>query len=104
MKLDDGILGLSTVMGLFFSLLLMIIFLLYTAIKLDTLITRKDVDILSTVNHSVYGPDFIFNASQGLNFAVAFTAYDNEEYSILDPSIGELVMKAWTWGETDYDI
>ena len=41
------------------------------------------------------------NVTQDFNFAVAFTAYDNERENILDPSIGELVYKAYQWGYDD---
>ena len=38
------------------------------------------------------------NFDNGLYFAVAFTEYNNEREILLDPSIGELVFKAYQWG------
>ena len=34
----------------------------------------------------------------GMNFAIAFTAYDNERESILDPSYGRLIFNHYSWG------
>ena len=45
-----------------------------------------------------YDVDYVMDMSKNFNFAVAFTAYDNERENILDPSIGELVFKANQWG------
>ena len=33
----------------------------------------------------------VFDNSQGINLAIAFTAFDNEEEPTLDKSIGEIV-------------
>ena len=37
----------------------------------------------------------------GLNFAVAFTAYDNEREEILHPSYGSLTFTTYEWGEDE---
>ena len=36
-----------------------------------------------------------------MNLAFAFTAYDNVTEPILDPTIGELVVKEYAWGQND---
>ena len=49
----------------------------------------------------------IFDASKGLNMAMALTAYDGETENILDPSFGEIVFREYKWGEDDdgnYDV
>ena len=51
---------------------------------------RKGVDILSSKDESHFPESQIFTAEEGLNFAVAFTAYDNETEPILPPEIGEI--------------
>ena len=33
-----------------------------------------------------------------MNFAIAFTAYDNENENILDPSYGRLIFNHYSWG------
>ena len=45
-----------------------------------------------------YDVDDVMDMSQNFNFAVAFTAYDNERENIIDPSIGDLVFIANQWG------
>ena len=88
MKLDDGMLGLPSIMGVIFTLLLMTVFLSFIYLKCKTLIMRTEVDILSTVIEAAFDADYIFDASKGMNIAVAFTAYDDEREQLLDPSIG----------------
>ena len=36
-----------------------------------------------------------------MNFAIAFTAYDDETEPILDESLGELVFNSYSWGNDD---
>ena len=42
----------------------------------------------------------------GLNFAVAFSAYDSETEDILDPSYGSLTFNNYAWGveENEYFV
>ena len=42
-----------------------------------------------------------FTYEDGLNFAIAFTASDDEPEPILDKSIGELVVQSYSWGYED---
>ena len=58
---------------------------------MDILIARKDVDILSAVLNYYHEEDYTFTYQNGLNFAVAFTDYNDQYGSILDESYGELV-------------
>ena len=46
-----------------------------------------------------YSEDYIFSYEKnGLNLAVAFTAYDTETEPILDDSYGRLIFNAVEWG------
>lgn len=54
MKLDHGMLGLPTAMGLFYSFLLVCLLLGYSLSRLQMLIGTKNVDILTATNHEVY--------------------------------------------------
>lgn len=36
-----------------------------------------------------------------MNFAIAFSAYDNEREDILDPSYGNLQFTTYEWGEDE---
>ena len=51
-------------------------------------------DVISNFDHN-----YVFDAEQGLELAVGFTAYDNNREWILDKSIGELAFIAYEWGE-----
>ena len=98
MKLDNGVESLPSKAGFFFTILLTVIVLGYVIIKADVLVHKKDIDIMSVVLRDFYKPEEPFKYSQGLNFAVAFTAYDEEKESVLDPSIGEVVFEAYEFG------
>ena len=55
--------SLSSYMGTFCSFALITVVLMYTYLKADTLIQRKDVDVLSTVVDMHFDPDFVFDYS-----------------------------------------
>ena len=75
--------------------------MLYLFQKADVLVNNKDVDILSTVNRLFFDADEKFSFKDGLNIAVAFSAYDNEEEWSLDKKYGNLVFIEYSWGQDD---
>ena len=70
----------------------------YSYIKLDVLLNMKDTLLRSAVSDMHHDDDFVFSSANGLNFAVAFTAYDSEPEPILDESYGRLVFNSYEWG------
>ena len=78
-------------MGSLFTIVSLIIVIAYTYQKIDVWIEKKDVDIMSSIMFSYIDETQVFDNSQGLNLAIAFTAFENEEEPILDKSIGEIV-------------
>ena len=97
MKLSDGEDVVPTWMGAFCSMVLMFILLAYTLQKVEVMLSKKDVDILTALNDSYLDSDFSFNAANGLNFAIKWhSLYDKTER--LDPSIGRLVFRYSQWG------
>ena len=57
------------------------------------------MDIASATVDSHFDQDYQFSYEHdGMNFAVAFTAFDRVTEPILDPSYGKLVFNAWSWG------
>lgn len=88
-------------MGSCLSIIFTIVVLLYAYLKADVLISRRDVDILSTVFPNKFTPDDTFSYQNGLNIAVALTAYDNDPNPILDPTYGEIVFHHSNWGPSD---
>jgi len=85
-------------MGSFLSILLFIIVVAFTYQKVDVWLGRKDVDIMSANQKNFYTEDHIFDHSQGLHFALAFTAYDNNPEDILDPTYGNIEFTTYEWG------
>ena len=67
--------------------------------KFEVMMGRKGVDLQSAFMEKFFTEYDEFGYDQGLNFAVAFTAYNNEREYILDKSIGELMFIAYEWGE-----
>ena len=70
----------------------------YFNLKSDVLLNRKDVNVLSTVNRRFFDAKEKFSYRDGLNIAVAFSAYDNEEEWSLDKKYGNLVFMEYSWG------
>ena len=104
MKLDAGVEALPSKAGFIFSLILLIVVTGYAVQKTDILINRKDIDIMSVIKKDYYSEDEQFQHSQGLEFAVALTAYDGERESILDPSIGELIFETYEFGVDKFGV
>ena len=96
---DDG--SLKSYLGSACSLFLLVLTLIYAYFKFEVLLQKSDANILSTVNDLHFTDDFVFDYSNGFRTAIAFTAYDNERDVILDPTYGELIFNAVSWGERD---
>ena len=91
MKLDSGQSKLYSYSGLISSILLSIIIIMYGYLKTDTLINKKDVNLLSSINQFFYSDEDIFSYKNGLNMAVALTDYDENIEWILDRKYGQIV-------------
>ena len=98
MKLESDSDELKTVMGSLCSILLLCITLFYAYLKFDVLMYKKDIKILQTVHDLFFTDDDKFSYAEGMNIAVALTAYDSVTEPILDPTIGELFLNHYTWG------
>ena len=99
MKLDAGSADVRTYSGSICSLLLAFVVLLYTYLKIDVLINKKDITIMTAINNNFFTSDDVLSYENNLNVAAAFTAYDSETEIILEPEYGELVFKHFAWGE-----
>lgn len=91
-------------MGSFLSILVAAIVIMYTYLKADVLISRRDVDIMSTVDLNKFTPDDVFSFKNGFSIAIALTAYDNNPEPVLDPTYGEIVFHHTFWGPDDDGI
>ena len=59
---------------------------------------RKGVDLQSAFMEKFFTEYDEFGYDQGMNFAVAFTAYNNVREPILDPEYGYIYARANQWG------
>jgi len=99
MKIEKENTSLPTWMGALCSVLLFLIVAAYFGQKIDILVTREDVNIVTASLDSFFDQDYVLDFDAGLNFAIAFTAYDGTDDSPLnDPSIVEVVFNAYQWG------
>lgn len=74
--MDNGKGAMKTHVGTICTIIWVTILVVYGATKIDTLINKKSISILTTYS-DLYFKDFqSFDYDQGLNIAVAFTAYD----------------------------
>ena len=90
--------------GSIFSLMVFGTVLSYAILKVQNLMEKKDVDILSTVEEFHFEELDLFTTKQGLQIAVAFTGFNsNTEYE-LDPAYGELIFNRIEWSVTDETI
>ena len=101
MKLDQGITKVYTWSGFASTLALVLIIGAYAAQKMAVLVNNSDVDVFETELISYFDDTYSFGADGRFNLAVAFTAFDDVEEPILDPTIGELTFKAFEWGAED---
>ena len=103
MKIDRDVMSLPTWVGTIASIFTGIILTAFTALKINVLISRDDINVLVANREFFFEDDYLFDYKQGLNIAAAFVDYSAGHHeSILDPTYGELVYKSYEWG-TDLD-
>ena len=98
MTIDGDIQVAKSFLGSICSLIILCLTLAYAYQKIEVLISKKDVDILSAVKELVYSDTDKFTYENGLNVAFAFTSFSNEEEWELDPAYGTLVFNSYEWG------
>ena len=76
MKLNGGNERVQTYMGSLCSLALLFVVTAYAYHKFDMYLSNSAVEIVTSVQHSHFEQDFVFDYEQGMNFAFGFTAYD----------------------------
>ena len=98
MKLDKGLQHLPSYTGVFFSGFLAIAMILYIILKFNVLVNKTEIDILATKLDYYYDENFVFDHSNGLAVAAAFTGWNNISEYELDKSIGEIIFINYEWG------
>ena len=85
-------------LGATLSVFTLLLTALYAFQKVEILINKKDVDILSAERDIFYTDDDKFTYSNGFNMAFAFTSYSSEREYELPPEYGTLVINSYSWG------
>ena len=98
MKMSEDEDQVQTLMGSLCSLLMLLVVGSYAYLKVGVWQNNQDITILRSKQDSYFTPDFIFDQEMGLNFAVAFTAYDNVQENILDEEYARIVFNSYQWG------
>ena len=76
MKLDKENSILNSSFGSVLTILVYLTIAIYSYLKADVWLNKKDIDIMSSTMIDHFDSDFVINADDGLNLAIAFTKYD----------------------------
>ena len=68
---------------------------------MQRLLVFNETVITMSVTDNAFTSDFVFSSDQGLRFAFAITAYDDNPESIEDPRYGQVKAKYVSWGLKD---
>ena len=79
-------------------MLILVMTLLYTVQKMEVLMAKKDVDVLSATKDLFYSSEDKFSYKNGFNIAVAFTEYNTVKEWELPKEYGTLVINSFSWG------
>ena len=85
-------------LGACLTLLALVVTVLYSVQKIEILLNKKDVDVLSATKDIFYTDDDKFTYENGFNIAVAFTSYNDETEWELPAEYGRLVINSYSWG------
>ena len=77
----------------------LVILITYAGYKVSILEGKKSIDIVQAVVENYFDDEYIFDAGQGLNFAVGvLNPFDPETIKPLDPSFGRIRVTKLDWG------
>ena len=79
MTIDGDTRVAQSFLGSLCSLMIFTLTVLYAYQKMDVLIAKKDVDVLSATKQLVFNENDKFTYDNGFNVAVAFTSFNNNE-------------------------
>ena len=99
MKIDEDKSFMRSTTGSICTVILFLVIGAYAYTKTDAWLMKKNVDIMAARNEEFFDEEYVFGYEQGLNFAIAFTAYDGATEPILDPKYGKVVFNHFSWGD-----
>ena len=97
MSISKGVYQLPSRIGVLLTLFISTILIVYTGFKMNIMIEKNDNIMYSTTKEFYYAHDYVMDSSKYFYFAFALTGFDNEQESILDPSIAEIKFIAYEW-------
>lgn len=100
MRLPDGEEGFLSLPGAICTIIVVILGLLYSVNKVNTLATRKDYTITSEVQRYAFGREDLFDKDNGLAFAAIITNANLEVVDVPE-SIGSLKFVMKSYSETE---
>jgi len=77
MKIDGEDDQVKSGLGTFCSLILLFVTFVYAYQKLGVFLDKKDISIMLSTKDLYFSDDDIYSYKEGLNVAIAFTAYDS---------------------------
>ncbi len=98
MHLDKDAFLLKSWAGAICSMMLFTLISMYSLQKLQVLVNKNDVNLLTMPTFNALTDKDEFDSSKGFNIAAAFIAYDDNKEPIDDPTVGELVFNHYKWG------
>ena len=100
-KLPDGKDEYKSCMGLVLTIFCYSLLVTYSSFKIKKVWNFGDTNVNLSHEDSYFDYKQIWSSEDGLQFAFAITAYDNEQESIEDPHYGELLAAYYSWGMGD---
>ena len=100
MRLPDGEEGFLSLPGAICTIIVVILGLMYSVNKVNTLATRKDYTITSEVQRYAFGREDLFDKNNGLAFAAIITNANLEVVDVPE-SIGSLKFVMKSYSETE---
>ena len=99
MKLDNGEQKYGSFFGVFVTVLFGLVLFGFSYAKMETLIGRDDIDIISSYEENHFADNEQFTAAKNHFFlAAALTMFDEGTESIENKEYGELLIENYGWG------
>ena len=99
-KLPNGKETTRTWAGVFCTMIIYALIVLYAGMKVFKVTNYGDSTIIQSISDSKFTADFKWTSSEddGMQFAFGVTAYDSNQEPIDDPTYGRVVARYQTWG------
>ena len=83
------------------SLIFFVFTVMFTYSKVQVMLKKSDVKVISSVQENVFDHDYKFTAEKGLFVAAALVSFDGQKGLLEEPQYGELAFKNIGWGNEE---